>query len=141
MPFWEFLDYVTDSGRVPVEDWVVNHLTTEERAEFDAAVDYLQRIYDWDSLPRARRKYKELQRELAGLTELRFSRTVQSGGRNRKTHFRPLGIMNRNDHRFILLGGFQKGRPNPIPGNAHELALRYKQEYEEGRGSTNAHKA
>ena len=136
---WEFLDYVTDSGSVPVEQWTLS-LTAQERADFDMAIDYLQKINDWDSVRRASRKYRELKRELVGLTELKFSRITQSMGRNRKIHFRPVGIMNRRQRQFIFLGGFQKSSSGPIPSNAQTLALRYKREYESGRGSTRAHK-
>lgn len=139
MPAWQFLDYVTDGNAVPVDEWTENHLTPEELAQFDAAVDYLSRILDWDSVPRARRKYRELKRDLVGLTELKFDMTTRSMGRNFKKRFRPLGIMQRHQRVFILLGGFQKGRP-PIPENAHTLALHYKQEYENERGSTRVHK-
>lgn len=139
MPAWQFLDYVTDTGKVPVDAWVENHLTPEERAEFDIAVDYLARISDWDSVKKAGRKYEELKRELVGLTELKFDTVNRSMGRNSTKKFRPLGIMQRSQHVFIFLGGFQKGNP-PIPEDAHTLALRYKQEYESGRGDTREHK-
>ena len=139
MPAWQFLDYVTYSNAVPVDEWADNHLTPEERAEFDTAVDFLSKILDWDSVPRAKRKYKELKRDLVGLAELKFDMTTRSMGRNSKKRFRPLGIMKRQQRVFILLGGFQKGSP-PIPKDAHTLALHYKQEYENERGSTRAHK-
>lgn len=139
---WEFLDYVTDSKKVPIEIWATNHLSKAERAEFDLAVDYMQRIDDWDTVKKAKKKYEELQRDLAGLTELKFSTTTRSGGRNHRKQFRPLGILIRQEKRFIFLGGFQKGRPGspPIPSQAFTLALRYKREYEDRRGNTRVHK-
>ena len=137
---WQFFDYITDGGRVPIEEWVVNHLVLSEQAEFDVAIDYLQRIEDWDSVKKARRKYRELQRELQGLTELKFSVTVQIMGRNLKKHFRPLGILKRHQRQFIFLGGFQKGNPGPIPVDAFTDALRYKREYEQDRGDIREHK-
>lgn len=142
MPAWEFLDYVTDGDVVPVLEWAENHLTIEERAVFDLAVDGLSRTYDWDSVPKLRRKYRELTRNLVGLTEIKFDIATSSMGRNFKRRFRPLGIMQREQHVFIFLGGFQKGRTGspPIPEDAHTLALRYKQEYEDGRGTLRAHK-
>jgi hypothetical protein len=140
MAMWPFFDYITDGGKVPVEEWAVNHLVLAEQAEFDVAVDYLQRIEDWGSVKKARRKYRELQRELQGLTELKFSVTVQIMGRNLKKHFRPLGILKRDQRQFIFLGGFQKGNPGPIPVDAFTDALRYKREYEQDRGDIREHK-
>jgi hypothetical protein len=140
MIIWKFVDYVTDAETVPLDEWVANYLTLAEKAEFDAAVDYLQRIEDWDTVRRAKQKYKELQRELVGLTELKFSRTTQAMGRNFKTHFRPVGILKREQRLFIFLGGFKKGNPGPIPLDAYTKALRYKKEYEEDRGTTREHK-
>jgi hypothetical protein len=140
MAMWQFFDYITDGGRAPVEDWLVNHLLPAEQAEFEVAIDYLQRIEDWDSVKKASRKYRELVRELQGLTELKFSVTVQIMGRNLKKHFRPLGILKRDQRQFIFLGGFQKGNPNPIPVDAFTDALRYKREYEQDRGDIREHK-
>jgi hypothetical protein len=139
MPSWRFLDYIADDQKNPVVEWSENILTASERAEFDLVVDYLERIPDWDEVKKAKRKYRELKRELIGLTELKFSTTVQGMGRNRKKHFRPLGILKRPEREFIFLGGFQKGNPDPIPADAHENALRYKQQYENNRGRVDEH--
>lgn len=140
MAMWQFFDYITDGGEVPVENWVANHLLLAEQAEFAVAIDYLQRIEDWDSVRKASRKYRELDRNLQGLTELKFSVTTQAMGRNFKKHFRPLGVLKREQQQFIFLGGFQKGNPDPIPADAFINALRYKQEYEQNRGTTREHK-
>lgn len=82
MPAWEFLDYVADDGTVPIDEWIEDCLKPAEQAEFDLAVDYLARIADWDSVKKAKRKYVELERGLKGLTELKFSMTTQSMGKN-----------------------------------------------------------
>jgi hypothetical protein len=139
MPPWRFLDYTTDGSVNPVVEWCENHLTIAERAEFDVVVDYLERIEDWDEVKKAKRKYRELDRGLAGLTELKFSTTTQNLGKNFKKQFRPLGILKRKEREFIFLGGFQKGHGGPIPPDAYTKALRYKQEYVRNRGTTDGH--
>lgn len=51
--------------------------------------------------------------------------------------------MKRDTRQFIFIGGFQKGtrgNPEPIPADAYTSALRYKKEYEDGRGDIRAHK-
>jgi hypothetical protein len=140
MALWRFLDYVTDDEKNPVNEWCENYLTVSEQAEFDLVVDYLARIRDWDEVKKARRKYRELERELVGLTELKFTTTIQNMGKNITKHFRPLGILKREEQEFIFLGGFQKGRSNiPIPADAYIKALRYKKEHEQNRGTTHEH--
>jgi len=139
MPLWQFLDYITDEGKNPVVEWSENHLTIAERAEFDLVVDFLERVEDWDEVKRAKRKYLELERELVGLTELKFATITQNMGKNFKKQFRPLGILKRKERQFIFLGGFQKGHGGPIPADAYTNALRYKQEYDQSRGTTDDH--
>jgi hypothetical protein len=139
MPLWRFLDYISDDNRNHVNEWQENHLTMSERAVFDLVIDYLGRIEDWDEVKRARRKYRELQRGLLGLTELKFAVITQTMGRNIRKQFRPLGILKREEREFIFLGGFQKSNNAPIPPDAYINALRYKLEYEQNRGTTNEH--
>src|SRR5215472_18259168 len=115
---WKFVDYVAEDKSVPIEDWR-RTLLPAEQAEFDLAIECLQKSQDWDSNKRLHRKYRELTRELAGLTELKFDTTIQERGRNYKKRFRAVGLMNREKRTFILLGGFQKGSRNrPIPEDA-----------------------
>jgi hypothetical protein len=140
MALWRFLDYVTDDSRVPIEEWVSNHLEPAERAAFDVVVDYLGRIDDWDEVRKSSRKYCELKRQLVGLTELKFATVTQAMGKNHKKQFRPLGILKRLERQFIFLGGFQKSNPGPIPINAYTDALSYKKEYEQNRGDLREHK-
>lgn len=137
---WEFQDYVTSDGKVPVEDWCNNQLSAAERAEFDVAVDYLRRIEDWDSVRKSKRKYRQLTRELEGLTEIKFDVTTQKEGSNTKKRFRPVGILKREEQKFIFLGGFQKSQKGPVPEDAFEKLLKRKQDFENNRGSTREHK-
>lgn len=138
---WEFQDYVTPDGNVPVEDWCSNHLSPAERAEFDVAVDYLRRIEDWDSVKKSKRKYRQLSRELEGLTEIKFEVTTQNNrGRNTKKRFRPVGILKREEQQFVFLGGFQKSQKGPVPKDAFEKLLKHKQDFENKRGLIREHK-
>jgi hypothetical protein len=137
---WKFSQYVRDDQSVPIEDWY-STLAPEERAEFDIAIDVFERTDDWDSYKRIHEKYLELERELKGLTELKFDMTTRQGGKNYTKRFRPVGFMNKGEKTFILLGGFQKGRRNkPIPENAFERILKDKKAFENGRGSIRDHK-
>jgi len=136
---WKFQDYVAVDNSVPVDDWYMS-LLPAERAEFDVAIDFLGRIGDWDSVKKSERKYKELERELEGLTEIKFDTTVQRGGKNLTKRFRLVGILRRDQKEFIFLGGFQKGHSGPIPNDAWERLLKHKEDFENNRGKVRDHK-
>ena len=132
---WKFRDYVRANSSVPMEDWYKT-LLPDERAQCDITLDYMERIDDWDSVKRSAKKYGRLVRELVGLTEIKFDVPFHDNGKNVKKHFRPVGFMNREEHIFDFIGGFQKGHNNPIPEDAFERLLKYKREYEDGQGET-----
>lgn len=134
MPFWRFMDYLTEGPprTNPVSDWY-GDLEPEVQAAFDALVATLAETEDWDEPKKKKRKYEELSRDHLGLCELKFK-----VGRRR---FRPIGILHRGIHEFVFLGGCEEkgffGTTKP-PG-AFDNALRLRQAYDQGRGTTREH--
>lgn len=125
MAYWRFTEYVTDEPRrCPI---IERYGTLEPtvQAEFDILVKVLSETNDWDHV---KPKYKDLNREHAGLCELR----LKVGRR----HFRPIGILLRDERTFIFLGGCEKlGRGATQPAGAFDRAARLKEHLETGRGA------
>ena len=139
MDFWRFLDYITEANTNPVVTWY-GAISKAAQAEFDALVIAQAKTEDWDEAKKSKRKYKELQKEHKGLTQLIFEVISQLHGKQIRTHFRPIGIMKRSERQFIFLGGCEKhGTLGTIPPDAFNDALRLKTQYEQGRGTTRDH--
>lgn len=131
MAQWEFLDYITEGHQNPVLNWY-GTLDDDVKAGFDVLVAALSETPDWDAVKKKKRKYKELFKQHAGLSQLMF----KVDGKK----FRPLGILRRQQRQFIFLGGCQKHTWFwTIPPKAFEEAMRLKGELEQGRGALNAH--
>ncbi|HEY0704254.1 MAG TPA: type II toxin-antitoxin system RelE/ParE family toxin [Candidatus Acidoferrales bacterium] len=126
MAYWRFVEYVTEEEprRCPIIEWY-GTLDPEVQAEFDIQVKALSEIDNWDD---ARPKYKELDRQHAGLCELR----LKVG----KRHFRPIGVLLREERTFVFLGGCEKkGRGTTDPEQAFEIAMNLKRQLEAGKGA------
>jgi hypothetical protein len=130
MSYWEFLDYITENHHNPVSQWW-GTLSPQAKSDFDALVTVMSETEDWDDVKKKKRKYKELERAHVGLCELIY----KSDGKN----MRPLGILKREARQFIFLGGCEKHPFWTVPANAREDALKYKMQFENGRGTTRAH--
>lgn len=130
MPYWEFLDYITEPPQNPILDWW-GTLTPQAKAGFDALVAVLSETEDWDAVKKKKRKYKELERRHAGLCEL----ILEVEGK----HLRPLGVLRRERRQFVFLGGCEKHTFWTIPPKAFDNALKLKEQFERGKGTTNAH--
>ena len=129
------MDYLTEGPPPvtnPVSDWY-GTLEPQIQAEFDVFVKTMAETEDWDEPKEKERKYEELSRKHAGLCELKF--------KVGKRRFRPVGILHRGIREFIFLGGCEeKGWFGTTdPANAFDNALRLKQAYDQGRGTTREH--
>jgi hypothetical protein len=134
MPFWRFMDYITE-GPVrtnPVSDWY-GSLEPPVQAEFDVLVRTLAETDDWDRPKLSKRKYKVLIHRHAGLCELKF----KVGDRK----FRPIGILHSGIREFIFLGGCEKTGffGTTDPPEAFDRALLLKEAYDKNRGTTREH--
>jgi hypothetical protein len=128
MPFWTFLEYLTEEPRSPISDWY-GTLDGGIQAEYDLLIKTLAETEDWDEAKPKKRKYKELTRQHAGLCEL----FLNVHGRS----FRALGILYRYTRVFIFLGGCEKlGRDLTNPEGAFDSALQLMRHFNEGRGVT-----
>jgi hypothetical protein len=130
MAFWEFMDYITETHRNPIQDWY-GTLTPEEKADFDMLVLTLSETEDWDEPKKKKRKYKELERKHKGLSEL----ILKVKGKN----LRPIGVLRREQHQFVLLGGCEKHTFWTVPPGAFDDALKLKEQFSQGKGATRAH--
>lgn len=54
-------------------------------------------------------------------------------------HIRPIGLWHSDERIFILLGAFEKSGRKRIPADACAQALKYKAQYEAGRGAIDGH--
>ena len=130
MAYWKFLDYITEGHRNPILDWY-GTVDKEVRASFDVLIQELIGTEDWDAPKPAKRKYRTLKLQHAGMCELIF----KVGTRK----FRPLGILDRHNKAFIFLGACEHQRMNSIPPNAFDEAFRLKVQFDQQRGATREH--
>jgi hypothetical protein len=133
MPLWRFMDYHTEQGINLVSQWYEAQ-DEEIRADFDATLLLLAATEDWTH--KRVKAFKVLTGKHAGLCEIRFTVEVE---RKKKRRFRPLGVWRKDSRDFVLIGGCEKSGRMLIPPNAFELALRYKAEFEGGRGKVYEH--
>jgi hypothetical protein len=139
MPFWQFFDYITEDNRNPLSDWY-GTLKADEQAIFDLLVKQLSETEHWDAVKKKRGKYKELEREDAGLTQLMFETERKHLGQLFKKQFRPLGVWKKAEGLFIFFAGCEKhGILGTIPPNAFKEARRLKEQFDAERGTTREH--
>jgi hypothetical protein len=139
MAFWQFFDYITEDNKNPLSDWY-GTLEPDEKAIFDILVKQLAETEDWAAVKKKRRKYKELEWEDIGLTQLIFETERRYLGRHFKKQFRPIGIWKKDEWQFIFLNGCQKhGVLGTTPPDAFKEARRLREQLEAGRGTTREH--
>jgi len=129
-----FQDYFTDDAppRNLIREW---YLLQDDRvrAAFDARIGFIESFspLDWGRL----NPIKPMERECAGLWEVLLDLKDHRPYR----HIRPIGIWYSDERLFILLGAFEKSGRIRTPGNACSEAIKYKSQYESGRGTINDH--
>lgn len=135
---WRFMDYVTEEGANPIQEWY-DQQDDAVRAEFDQTLLTLMQTDDWEADDVE--AFKVLTAEHVGLSELRFYVDERPPGRRKATRrrFRPLGIYNREKREFLLLGACEKKGMNTIPRDAFDSAMRLKGQFEQSRGRTCEH--
>jgi hypothetical protein len=139
MPAWQFLDYITEKNERPIITWY-GTLEPNAKVEFDLLVKVLSETEDWESVKKKRQKFRDLERQHLGLTELVFEVEGKYMGSFKKKQFRPLGIRRKLERVFILLNGCEKhGFMGTVPPGAFEDAMRLKSDLEQGKGTTDAH--
>jgi hypothetical protein len=106
-------------------------LEDELKAALDPFLMLLAETEDWDEPKPRKRKYRVLEQQHAGLCELK----LKLG----KRKLRPVGVLLREDRRFILFGGCEENGRFTIPPNAFDEALILKGAFEQGRGTTREH--
>jgi hypothetical protein len=133
MKYWRFLDYRTKEGLTLIVDWY-NGQDIEVQVAFDVVLSILAGTRNWDDPDLY--EFKEFKTgKYVGLSEVKFS--VDQGGKKRI--FRPIGIWRPDSQEFILILGCEKSGRIKIPSDAFDLALRYKAEFEDGKGSVHEH--
>jgi len=136
MAHWRFLDYHTEDDTNPFNQWYV--LQGEEvQAAFDATLPILGEIETWDDPNYPVSAFKALTRNPrhVGLSELIFEVTIN----NRKRQYRAIGIWRKDQWDFILLTGFEKSGRSTNPPNAFEVAIRLRNQFNQGRGTLHEH--
>ncbi len=129
-----FQDYYTDDEppRNVIREWYLAQ-DARVRAFFDARISFIGSFspIDWKRL----NPIKPLEREGAGLWEV----VLDIKDKRPFRHIRPIGIWYSEERLFILLGAFEKSGRVRIPVDACSKALKYKAQYEIGRGKINDH--
>lgn len=138
MALWSFKDYITESYVNVIQDWYEKQ-DDIVRANFDATLFILQNTTDWLGRQTKGRRFKVLTERHIGLSELIIDIPVQVGKMRFKRHIRPAGIWRPENHDFIFLIGCEKSGKVYNPENAFDVALKYKAEFEEGRGILDEH--
>ena len=135
MAYWRFLDYCDENGVNLIRGWYVAQ-DVAVRVAFDYALRTLEETRDWTK-PRFE-MFKVLTGKHVGLCEIRFS--VEEN-KKPKRRFRPVGIWRPDSRDFILLIGCEKKMRGGIyiPVSAFDLAMNYKAQYEQRRGTTCEH--
>ena len=127
---WRFLEYESDSGFNPFQDWYLRQ-DLEVKASLDLTVYQRRVTEDWVNPPsrHARKQFKILDKEHFGLAELRF-------WTNGKRTFRVAGLYQPSERQFVLFGGCEKlmGGQIYVPEDAFDLALKCKNALMKGRG-------
>ena len=136
MELWTFRDYRTDDSppKNLIQEWY-GRQDISVQVEFDATVKILAKTEEW----RKAKEFKVLNRQHAGLGELRFCVRDRKHGKEIKRRFRPVGIWNEHLRDFTFLIGCEKSREIYTPPDAFNLALEYKSRLEQGKGSTREH--
>lgn len=110
------------------------------RAAFDATVLLLRGAVNWEipEIP----EFKVLTEKHIGLSEIRFGvRPKRSERKIPLRRFRPVGIYWPEQRAFGFILGSEKMMRGGvyIPGNAFDIALNYKHEWQEGKGRFDEH--
>jgi len=129
-----FQDYHTDDE--PPQNLIRGWYLVQDdrvRAAFDARIALVESFSpaDWQRIS----PIKPMERECAGLWEV----ILDIKDRRPFRHIRPIGVWHSEERLFILLGAFEKSGRIRIPANACSEALKYKVQYEAGRGTINDH--
>jgi hypothetical protein len=135
---WRILEYVTEGAVCPFQRWY-DTLDVEAQAAFDDTMLQLAVIDDWSD--REGKEFRQFTRKEAGLSEIRF---LVFGAFERRNHrpsrrrFRALGLYRPDQSEFILLCGYEKrlGGYVLIPADALEYAMKQKQNFDAGKGTT-----
>lgn len=139
MPVWQFLDCITDSHDRPIVTWY-GTLEPNAKVAFDLLVKVLSETEDWEHAKKKNQKFRELEKEHKGLTELKFETEGKYLGRFIKKQFRALGILRKSELTFIFLNGCEKhGYLGTVPPKAFETAMKLKSAFEQHRGNVDAH--
>ena len=135
---WTFMDYRTDGGHNLIQQWY-NRQDVAVQAAFDQTLLTLRAVDDWTD-PDVR-EFKELTGRHRGLAEIRFDIPAIHPETRKpfKRRFRPAGIWRPEKRDFILLLGCEKRGRTYIPHDAFGLALSYKAQFEEGKGTICEH--
>jgi hypothetical protein len=138
MASWRFMDYCTDDGRNLIQEWYAAQ-DDAVKVAFDATLFTLAATEDWEAA--SVQEFKVLTERHAGLGEIRFDVEAKEPGwkKPRKRRFRPVGIWHPGEREFILLLGCEKSGRIYTPLNAFDLALEYKAQFEQGRGTIREH--
>jgi hypothetical protein len=130
-----FQDYYTDERppRNLIRTWY-SLQDARVRATFDGTVGLIESYSsdDWDRFS----PFKLLERECAGLWEL----VIDIKDRKPFRHIRPLGVWHVEERLFVFLGAFEKSGYIYKPSDACKEALKYKAQYENGRGAIDDHR-
>lgn len=134
---WAFRVYVTEEGRCLINEWYAAQ-DENVRAEFDVTIAILAQTDDWTEPEIAEFKLLTGRHASPGLGEIRFYVDAVTPGarRPRRRRFRPIGVLRPEQREFVLILGCEKFRMNTVPAGAFDEALRYKTEFDEGRGWT-----
>lgn len=126
MDIWQFMDYISPSGKNMITDWYAG-LSYQEQADFDTLMSILVKTQQWREPA-----FKRLQgRPYAGLGELRFKS-------ERKQH-RVIGFHGLGPRQFTLLIGGTHKQNIYNPPHALDTAVRRKREVESGAAGVQAH--
>lgn len=136
---WGFKDYWTEDGRCPIREWYES-LETAAQVAFDGTLLRLRGVNDWE--PRSIREFRHLEREHAGLGEVRFWLDAKhpATGKTFKRRFRAAGILRPEQRDFLLLVGCEKTGGPHISHSAFDVALEYRRLLlEQRRGEIREH--
>ena len=139
---WRILEFVTGGdGGIPFQKWY-DTLDIEAQAALDDTILVLTTTDDWTE--REGREFGQFTKEEAGLSEIRFwvfGEFEPRKYRRSRRRLRAFGLYQPEQRQFILFGGCEKrfGGYVYIPSDALSRAMKYKQDFKDGKGATRDH--
>lgn len=131
---WGFRQFISEEGENRMADWVAQ-LDEAAQGALASTLLLISNIDDWG------KHWKPLNREHAGLDELRVKWDVPLTEPPQTRRLRPVGVRQFQQRRFVFFGGAEKFIWGEMkPPDAFDKALILKREFDLGKGTNCEHR-